>query len=45
MLEEYKKNDKVFNFIVGAIIKRYRANPRQVSERLTEILRSEYKVG
>ncbi|MCL5008310.1 MAG: Asp-tRNA(Asn)/Glu-tRNA(Gln) amidotransferase subunit GatB [Candidatus Marsarchaeota archaeon] len=40
LLKEYKKNTKVFNFIVGSVMKKYKANPRLVSERLEKILSS-----
>ncbi len=38
ILEEYKKNPKAANFIVGQITKKYKVHPRMVSERLNEIL-------
>ncbi len=38
LLKEYEKNPKVFNFIIGAVIKKYKSNPREVSERLERIL-------
>ena len=42
LLAEYKKNPKVFNFIIGAVIKKYKSNPRIVSERLEHILKKEH---
>lgn len=38
LFKEYKKNPKVFNFIIGAVIKKFKANPKIVSERLEKIL-------
>lgn len=38
LLNEYSKNKKVFNFIVGKISKEYKVDPRHVSERLDKVL-------
>ena len=38
LISEYKKNKKVFNFVVGAIIKEYDVSPKYVAERLALIL-------
>ncbi len=43
LIEEYKSNKKVFNFLVGKIAKKYKASPRYVSERLRLILEGEEK--
>ncbi len=39
LLNEYSKNNKVFNFIVGKISKGYNVDPRYVSERLHATLK------
>jgi aspartyl-tRNA(Asn)/glutamyl-tRNA(Gln) amidotransferase subunit B len=39
LLKELGKNPKAFNFVVGAVIKKYKSNPRAVSERLERILK------
>lgn len=38
LLKDYEKNNKVFNFIIGQIVKDYNANPKYVSARLNELL-------
>ncbi|MCL4383058.1 MAG: Asp-tRNA(Asn)/Glu-tRNA(Gln) amidotransferase subunit GatB [Candidatus Micrarchaeaceae archaeon] len=38
LLDDYEKNNKVFNFIIGQIVKEYNTNPKYVSERLNELL-------
>ncbi len=45
LLGEYKKNRKVFNFIVGSVMKKYKSNPRFISERLEHILEKEHGTG
>ena len=43
LLKEYDSNKKVLNFIIGNVVKKYKVNPRLVSERL-ETLLVEYQV-
>ncbi|MDE1855867.1 MAG: Asp-tRNA(Asn)/Glu-tRNA(Gln) amidotransferase subunit GatB [Candidatus Micrarchaeota archaeon] len=43
LLKEYEKNPKVFNFIVGDVAKKLKANPKEVSERLRGILEKGFK--
>lgn len=38
LLKEYKKNSRVFNFIVGKVMKKRRANPKYIAERLRYLL-------
>lgn len=38
LLKEYDKNPKVFNFIIGEVAKKLKANPKDVSARLSSIL-------
>jgi aspartyl-tRNA(Asn)/glutamyl-tRNA(Gln) amidotransferase subunit B len=40
LLIEYRTNKKVFNFLVGMLIKKYSASPRYVAERLAALLDS-----
>ena len=37
IVEEYRKNPKAINFIVGEITKKYKVHPRIISERLNLI--------
>ncbi len=39
LVKEYKANSKAFNFIVGALLKRYKVNPKYISERLSQALK------
>ncbi len=39
LVKEYATNPKVFNFIVGMILKKYKVSPKFVSERLAEALK------
>lgn len=39
LVKEYTANPKVFNFIVGMILKKYKVSPKFVSERLAEALK------
>ena len=43
LIKEYESNKKVLNFIIGAVVKKYKVNPRIISERL-EALLTEYLV-
>ncbi len=39
LVREYKTNSKAFNFIVGMLLKKYKVNPKYISERLAEVLK------
>ena len=39
LVKEYKTNSKVFNFIVGIVLKKYKVNPKYISERLAAVLK------
>jgi aspartyl-tRNA(Asn)/glutamyl-tRNA(Gln) amidotransferase subunit B len=40
LLAEYKKNERVFNFIAGALIKKYNVSPKHVAERISLVLKT-----
>lgn len=39
LVMEYKTNKKVFNSIIGLILKKYKVNPKHIAERLALVLR------
>ncbi len=40
LVKEYRTNSKAFNFMVGIILKKYKVNPKYISERLAEVLKN-----
>ncbi len=44
LLEDYKKDRKVLNFVIGKVSKKYGVDPRLVSEQLAKVLKKEFKV-
>ncbi len=44
LLEDYKTNKKAMNSVIGMVLKKFKANPRVISERLEYILSNEFKV-
>ncbi len=43
LVKEYKSNSKALNYIVGMILKKYKVNPKYISERLEEVLKDSLK--
>ncbi len=43
LFEEYEKNPKTFNFIVGEMMKKHKLNPRYIAERLGKLLEERRK--
>ncbi len=44
LLEDYKTNKKAMNSVIGMVLKKFKTNPRIISERLEYILSNEFKV-
>ncbi|MCL5419867.1 MAG: hypothetical protein M1354_03245 [Candidatus Marsarchaeota archaeon] len=44
LLEDYKRDRKVLNFVIGRVAKKHNADPRYVSEQLRKVLRDVFKV-
>lgn len=44
LLEDYKTNKKAMNSVIGMVLKKFKANPRVISERLEYVLSNEFKV-
>ncbi len=45
LMEEYRTNKKVFNFIVGKIAKKYNINPRDVASMLEKVLKNDFEMS
>jgi aspartyl-tRNA(Asn)/glutamyl-tRNA(Gln) amidotransferase subunit B len=43
LLIQYEKNPKVFNFIVGTVAKKFKTNPKFVSQRLSGVIEESFK--